>query len=180
MVAGQDGIERTDPSSSTTTRRRQFELVVDQVGRGLTQSAFLLCRDRDRAEDLVGEALVNTWPRWRDGKIEDLAPYLRRTVINLSYKSQRHRIVVQRHEALFVSLLPTDRSDDRTVTRIDLVQAMLRLPLSQRAVLVLRYFEDMTEAEVSAALGISAGTVKSRMARGLATLRKTYGRRVDV
>jgi RNA polymerase sigma factor (sigma-70 family) len=87
---------------------------------------------------------------------------------------------VRRHEALIASLLPTERSDDSTVARLDLVHAMLRLPVTQRAVLVLRYFEDMAEAEVAAALGVSVGTVKSRAARGLTTLRKGYGRRVDV
>jgi RNA polymerase sigma-70 factor (sigma-E family) len=168
------------PSLSTAARQQQFELLIEEIGRGLNQVAFLLCRDRDRAEDVVAEAMANTWPRWRDGKIEDLAPYLRRAVINMAYKSHRHGLVVQRYDAQFDSMMPVEAAAGNGAERIDLVRVLLRLPLPQRAVLVLRFFEDMAEAEVAAVLGISVGTVKSRTARGLAALRSVSGRFVDV
>jgi RNA polymerase sigma-70 factor (sigma-E family) len=178
-LSTEDGSEMSNPTISVAWRRQQFEILVEEIGKGLIQAAFLLCRDRDRANDLVAEALANAWPRWRDGQIADLRPYLRRAVVNLTYKSQRHRLVVRGYEAQFDSMMPNEYSTDAVAGRVDLVRALLRLPLPQRAVLTLRYFEDMAEAEVAETLGISVGTVKSRAARGLATLRSSQGRLAD-
>lgn len=160
-------------------RRREFERFVDEAGRAITQTAFFICRDRDRAEDLVAEALARVWPRWRDGQIEELGPYVRKTVTNLAYKQQRRHLVSAKYEAQFETMMSSPPSED-SAARIDLIEELLRLPLAQRAVLVLRFFDDMSEAEVADALGISTGTVKSRTARGLEALRSNQARLSDV
>jgi RNA polymerase sigma-70 factor, ECF subfamily len=156
-------------------RRRTFEAVVRDHGTGLTQLAFFLCRNQASAEELVAEALARTWVRWRDGEVEDLVPYLRRVVANLAHKMRYRRLLSLRYETHFDAMLQGDRVSETVATRVDLVRAVLRLPLPQREVIVLRYFEDMSEMQVAKTLSISTGTVKSRTSRALATLNRVYG-----
>jgi RNA polymerase sigma-70 factor (sigma-E family) len=139
----------------------------------LLRSAYLLTGDQHLAEDLVQASLARTYLAWR--RLDDPAnaeAYTRRVMYRLQVSSWRRRRV---REAVTADLPeprhpgndPTDAAD----LRIALRAALLRLPPRQRAVLVLRFFEDHTEAEAAELLDVSIGTVKSQAARGLARLR---------
>ncbi len=135
----------------------------------LLRVAYLLTRDHNHAEDLVQTALARSWSAWP--RIDaDPEPYVRRVLVN-AYASWRGR---RWHGELPSDVLPelTERSPQAGVDDRDEVwRALGRLPRQQRAVIVLRYFEDMTESQIADALSISAGTVKSHASKGLANLR---------
>ena len=136
----------------------------------LLRTAYLLTHDWALAEDLVQTALARAWEAWH--RIEgDPEPYVRRIIVN-SYASWWRR--------RWTGELPTEVLPERAHPgdahsgvdeRDRLWRALRQLPRRQRAVLVLRYFEDMSEAEIADALGCSLGTVKSQASRALAKLR---------
>ena len=146
---------------------REFADWASGVERGLLRSAYLLTGDLHRSEDLVQEALVKValrWPRLREGNPTAYA----RTILvrdNVSWwRRRRHEVVVEDvREARVVSSDP----DTALVVR----RALARLTPAQRAVLVLRHFDDLTERETAEVLGVSVGTVKSQNAVALARLR---------
>ena len=140
----------------------------------MVRLATLLLGDQSRAEDIVQNALIGLHRRW--GDLEHSAgamAYLRRGVINGVRSAQRHRIVADRHvraEAVDPRRLTAAPGADHQVlarSRRDELLAALD-ELRQREVLVLRYWADLSEAEIADALGISAGTVKTHAHRGLA------------
>jgi len=140
----------------------------------LLRSAYVLVGDRGRAEDLVQTALVKTylaWPRIRDvGAVE---AYVRRTMVTTATSWWRMRWY--REPAIEVDQVPERHTDDEFTARLerDAMWHHLRaLPARQRAVLVLRYYEGMSEAEIADTLGVSRGTVKSQASRAIATLRR--------
>jgi RNA polymerase sigma factor (sigma-70 family) len=159
----------------TVERRQVFEESVRDDAKRLTQLAFCLCRDRTKAEDITAEAFARVWVRWRDGRVEELRPYLQRTVVNLCKKSWRRELVARRYQSQLAMVLPQETANGD----LDLVDAVLRLPGPQRAVIALRYFEELSEKAVGELLGISAGTVKSRTSRALASLRLIYEEKQD-
>jgi RNA polymerase sigma-70 factor (sigma-E family) len=133
-------------------------------------TAFLLCGDWHRAEDLVQTAFTKLYLHWnRVTRHEALDPYVRQMLVRAYIDDGRR--ARWRREASQAS--PIERaaapvtSDDRLV----LVQALAAVPPRQRAVLVLRYWEDLSVDETAAALKCSPGTVKSQASRGLAALR---------
>jgi RNA polymerase sigma-70 factor (sigma-E family) len=137
----------------------------------LLRMAYVLTRNLADAEDLLQAALAKTYQAW--DRIEDrnaLDGYVRRAMVNTHISWWRRRRVEE---------YPTDEIPDRAVSDhaadselSDAVQRALdRLPSRMRAAVVLRYFEDMSEAEVAEALGISQGTVKSTVSRAVAKLR---------
>lgn len=139
----------------------------------LVRSAWLITGDEAEAQDLVQTALAKTWSRW-SRIIRHDAPeaYVRRVMMStfLTWTRRRWR------GELPVAAVP-DQPDPRDVyADADLrrsVQAALRgLPPRQRTVVVLRFFDDLTEAQTADALGCSVGTVKSQSAKGLAKLRE--------
>lgn len=127
-----------------------------------------------QAEELAQEALVRTWWRWRlVGRPQDPASYARRVLVN------RHRSLLRRAatEARSFARIGLEQAampagDERAMV---LWQAVQDLPVRQRSVLVLRFYEDLPEAEVARLLGLSLGTVKSRCHRALAQLRDRLG-----
>jgi RNA polymerase sigma-70 factor (sigma-E family) len=138
----------------------------------LCRLGFLLTGDPVQAEELAQDALVRTWRRWRlVGKPDNPETYARKVLVN------RHRSLLRRAlvEARYRSRdRPTEgSSDERREDAIVLWAATRRLPLRQRAVLVLRYYEDLSEAEIARVLGIPVGTVKTLARRGLARLRRS-------
>jgi RNA polymerase sigma-70 factor (sigma-E family) len=141
----------------------------------LARFAFMLCGDAGHAEDVVAEAYARVWPQWRRGRVDDLLPYLRRTVANEVYQRHRRRLLERREAARS----PDRRADDRFEGRVDdrdfLWAALTRLPPKHRVVVVLRIVEDLSEEQTAAMLGIAVGTVKSRLSRALAVLRATLG-----
>lgn len=137
----------------------------------LLRTAYLICGDQHTAEDLVQNAMAKlylAWDRVRD--LEHRDAYVRRMVINEHTSWWRRRF---RKAEVSVDLPPEqgcyDRYDDGTRGRLwEFVQS---LPPKQRAVVVLRYYEEYSEAETAEVLGISVGTVKSQCSRALAALR---------
>jgi len=140
----------------------------------LVRSAYLLTGDRSSAEDLVQATLVRAWPRWeRVGSMDNVDAYVRRIMMSIFF-SWRRRFW---NREVATEVLPdppgrgvadvADTPDDRTM----LLAAIAQLPPRQRAVIALRFFLDLTEADTADALGCSVGTVKSQASRALARLR---------
>lgn len=143
--------------------------------RHLARLAFLICGDEARAQDAAAETIARVWQRSLRVGIEDVRPYTRRTLVNVLTTSRR-RFWTER--ALFPRIASPSvigEPDDVIVRRIDVLEALQRLPIGQRAVIVLRYFEDLSEDEIVQTLRISSGTVKSRAARGVTALRGLLG-----
>jgi RNA polymerase sigma-70 factor (sigma-E family) len=140
-------------------------------GSALLRMATMLTGNRADAEDLVQAALAKTYLAW--GKINDhaaLDAYVRRAMVNTHISWWRRRRLEE---------FPTDELPDQAVAdharESDMAEvvrrALDRLPQRMRTAVMLRYFEDMTEPEIAAALGISLGTVKSTVSRAVAKLR---------
>lgn len=134
--------------------------------------AFLLCGDRDRADDVVSESFVRLYRRWRRGGIDNPRAYLRRTVVN-EVNSRFRRLAIERREAAKRSGDGRGRrADDDQVADNDAVMAALAaLPPRQRTAVVLRYYADLSERDAAEVMGVSVGTVKSSVSRALARLR---------
>jgi RNA polymerase sigma-70 factor (sigma-E family) len=148
-----------------------FREYVSARSRSLLRTAYLLTGNIADAEDLVQSALAKTYLAW--GRIEDrgaLDGYVRRAMVNTQISWWRRRRVEE---------YPTDDIPDQAVAdhaghsdlQDTLRRAIDRLPQRMRAAVVLRYYEDMTEAEVADALGVSLGTVKSTISRAVSKLR---------
>ncbi len=139
--------------------------------RGLVRLSVLLVRDQGVAEEVTQDAFVAVHARWSRLRDPDKAlAYLRQAVVNRSRSALRHRAVVQRHAAALRPIAdadPTPTSDRRAAV----LDAMRALPDRQREVLALRYYLDLSEAEIADTLGISRGAVKSHASRGAAALR---------
>ncbi|PRX52656.1 RNA polymerase sigma-70 factor (sigma-E family) [Nonomuraea fuscirosea] len=150
--------------------KADFVAFVEARSPRLLRTAYLLCRDWTQAEDLLQTALVRVWRAWgRVGEHPDA--YVSRVLVN-THLSWRRRL--WRRE------LPTDAPPETVVPddeigmtdeRAVLWAALGRLPPRQRAVLVLRYFEDLPESVVAEILNCSIGTVKSQSSKALAKLR---------
>ena len=135
----------------------------------LLRTAYLLTHDWAAAEDLLQASLVKVWGAWQriDG---DPEPFLRRVMVNTYATWWRRRWRGEEPAAVVPDLLSGD--DHGAVdARDEIWRALGRLPRRQRAVLVLRYFEDLSEADTADTLGVSVGTVKSQTAKALAKLR---------
>jgi RNA polymerase sigma-70 factor (sigma-E family) len=147
-----------------------IEEFVATRGTGLLRSAFLLTGDRHRAEDLVQSTLAKVWPKW-EAVVARGRPdaYVRRTLLT-TYLSWRRRPSYFERPVEAVAD-PVDIGAADTDLRLLVVQALAQLPRRQRATVVLRYFEDLSEAQTAEALGCSVGTVKSQTAKALRTLR---------
>ncbi len=143
--------------------------------RQLVRLSVLLVRDVGTAEEIVQDAFVAVHDRWSRLRDHDLAlAYLRQAVVNRSRSALRHRAVVLRHVARGTVVADSPPADETTLTtarREAVLDAMRALPDRQREVLALRYYLDLSEAEIAEALGISRGAVKSHASRGAAALR---------
>lgn len=137
---------------------------------GLFRFAVLLTGNKSTAEDILAEALARTWQRNLRNPIRDPMTYLRRAIVNGAKRAGR-RSHLERRVQTSVATQTASADPLSYETRAVLLQALLALPLSQRAVIVLRYLEDLPETEVAEVLAIPLGTVKSRSARGIAALR---------
>jgi RNA polymerase sigma-70 factor (sigma-E family) len=148
-----------------------FEAFVAASGHRLLRTAYLLVGDRHTAEDLLQTALERTARRW--GRITGVPEaYARTTIANLATDRWRRRSV--RPPEVLIDPPESAAADFTTdlVVRDALIHALNTLTRRQRAVLVLRYFDDLTEPETAAALGVSVGTVKSSASRALDRLRE--------
>ena len=162
--------------------RVEFERFVDACTGDLLRTGYLIVWDLEEAEDLVQETLLRVarhWPRVR--RMDKPVAYARRILLNLAINDTKRRSRRRRE------LGPPDRAPlevqadeaaagvfDALDARAELLGALAALPPRQRAVLVLRYFEDLSEAETAQTLNCSVGTIKSTASRGLARLREAF------
>jgi RNA polymerase sigma-70 factor (sigma-E family) len=153
--------------------RDDFDRLVADNAVGLLRTAYLIVGDLHEAEDVVRETLFKVARRWpRVSRMDHPAAYARRILVKLALHGspRRSRRRIELTEPLpdgsAAPAIQLDRHDE-------LHAALAALPPRQRTVLVLRYFLDLPEAEVAAALQCSLGTVKSTASRGLARLEQT-------
>jgi RNA polymerase sigma-70 factor (sigma-E family) len=155
-------------------RDDEFAAFVAARYRALVRTGLLVTGDSGHAEDLTQSALIRTYLAW--GRLREpgnAEAYARRTLVRLALRARQRRW----NGEIAAGRVPdagagaaTDTGFDDLV--LDVRRALAALPPGQRAVLVLRYLDDQSEAETARLLGISPGTVKSRAARGLASLRQ--------
>jgi RNA polymerase sigma-70 factor (sigma-E family) len=129
---------------------------------GLVRLAYLLVGSPDVARDLTQDAMVRVLARWRS--IDHPDHYARRAVVNACNSHHRRRAVMRRH--------PQPEPGSYELEASELTDALARLPHRQRAALVLRYWSDLPEAEIAAALGVTRNTVASLLRRGHERLRE--------
>jgi|GEM_PF-245907 RNA polymerase sigma-70 factor (sigma-E family) len=153
----------------------EFREFVAARSAALLRVAYLLAGDWATAEDLLQTALTKTYLAWkRLGEIEAVEPYARRVLINTATSWWRRRW----HGERPTEILPERPAPDEIETQVErdrLWRHLQSLPVRQRAVLVLRFYEDLSEAQTAALLNISPGTVKSQTFRALNTLRRRLG-----
>ncbi|MDH6519253.1 RNA polymerase sigma-70 factor (sigma-E family) [Streptomyces sp. SAI-135] len=156
---------------------RQFREFVAARSRSLLHTAYLLTGDWEQGRDLLQTALAATarrWSRLRDREQPEI--YVRRALYHAQV--DRFRLLSWGRETV-TDTLPDQPSAqaadwaDTVVQRQDIMAALRRLPKRQRAVIVLRYFEDRPDAEIAAILGVAQGTVRSQTHKALASLRTT-------
>lgn len=155
-----------------TADREGFAEFVGQRQRALLRSAWLLTGDWALAEDLVQTALARTWQRWeRIRRHDDPEIYVRRVLLSTWMNWSRRKWRGERpSNELRDSPAPGDLAAE-VVARVAVRAALGSLTGRQRAVLVLRVFDDLTEAQTAQVLGCAVGTVKSTMSQALARLR---------
>jgi RNA polymerase sigma-70 factor (sigma-E family) len=142
--------------------------------RSLVRLAALLLRDVDAAEEVVQDAFVAMHGAWRRLRDPDKAlAYLRQAVVNRARSALRHRKVAERHRP---QPTPDEASAEygalAALEHQAVLDALRRLPARQREALVLRYYLDLSEAEIAATMRVSRGAVKSHTSRGMAALRQ--------
>ena len=155
-----------------TERDADFAAYVQARQRRLVRFAYLLTGDAHEAEDLVQSALLKVYRRWHAVHGSPDA-YVRRAIVNEHNSSWRRP--ARRREVADSDLVSFTNPAARPDAHDDheLRGRIAALPKQQRAVIVLRYFEDLTEAQTAEVLGCSVGTVKSHTSRALAALRVT-------
>ncbi len=170
----------TDPTTAPDARRpvtdgsRPADVTAELQRLG--GLALLLCGNVADAEDAAAEAVARVLGgKGLDG-IDQVGPYLRRTLVNLVARRARRRGYERR---TLVRTRPVDSRrllEDEVSDRSDLRRALDSLPIGQRAVVVLRYFDDLSEREIAEVLRVPVGTVKSRNARALDAMRRSLTR----
>ncbi|HEX8002822.1 MAG TPA: SigE family RNA polymerase sigma factor [Mycobacteriales bacterium] len=153
-------------------RDAEFTAFVRARGAALARTAWFLAGDPHLAEDLVQTALAETYVRWPS--VSDPEAYARRALVSANAAWWRRRSAGE----VPVRATPDAAGPDDTAAvaeRVRVVAALRLLPAKQRAALVLRYYDDLSEADTARAMGCSAGSVKRHVWRGLARLRALLG-----
>lgn len=180
MAAGPQCVLDTEEGSLTA----ELAEFVRARHAALVRRAYLLTGDRAAAEDLVQEALTRTCAAARRRRVLDLEAYTRRVMTNLVISAHRRRRVpeqpadpgtLEEQAGIEAGTQPGDRRSSTSDPDASLHDAMWRVLQSlspqQRAVLVLRYYEDLSETEIAAALNVTVGTVRQHASRGMRHLR---------
>ncbi|MEO7837046.1 MAG: SigE family RNA polymerase sigma factor [Acidimicrobiales bacterium] len=145
-----------------------FEQFFAHAWAGAFRLACLLTQDRGAAEDIAQDAFAQMYKTW--GRAERPDAYLRTTVVNRCRNWRRHARVREEKLPLIATAVSVDFRAD------ELADVVASLPFRQRAVIVLRYYGGLSEAEIGAALGCRTGTVKSLSSRALARLERVIER----
>jgi RNA polymerase sigma-70 factor (sigma-E family) len=152
---------------------RRFQEFVAGRSVALRRLAFLLCSDWHLAEDLVQSALTRAYGAWRRvERSDDVDAYVRRILVNLATDRWHKRRRLGEHVGAAGDRPASGDAMAEIDQRDELVRFLDQLPAKQRAVLVLRFFEDLSTEATADLLGISTGTVKSHTSRGLTKLRE--------
>src|ERR1700742_4728330 len=190
MTSGEPARGRARPTSVTETlvagavvraAPEKLDMSADQAVtqlysshyRSLVRLAGLLVRDEPTAEDVVQECFIAVHGRWHRLREEGKAlAYLKQAVINRSRSVLRHRVVADRYEPKPEPAPPSaEHGAIALLERTAVISALRALPHRQRQAIVLRFYADLSEAQIAELMGISKGAVKSHTARGMAALR---------
>jgi RNA polymerase sigma-70 factor (sigma-E family) len=172
-------VARSAQAGARAVARLEFDQFVADSADRLLRAASLITWDAAEAEDLVQECLFRVARRWpRVRKMDHPAAYARTVLVHLGLDEGKRR-ALRRAELQEAAAGRIDEHEDDAAARVlgrveasaDLLQALGELPPRQRVALVLRYFEDLSEAEAAEAMGCSVGTVKSTTSRALERLR---------
>jgi len=147
-----------------------IEDFIDRSSRPLLRTAWLLTGNWASAEDLVQTALLQSWQHWDSIRSEAPELYVRRVLMNTFLTGQRRRWNHERPVAELPDRAAVDESLGIELRQV-IGSALAGLPARQRAVVVLRYFNDLSEVQTAQVLECSVGTVKSQASRALAKLR---------
>jgi RNA polymerase sigma-70 factor (sigma-E family) len=170
-------VMRHRPAGTASSAEQDFRLFVQEIAASLHRTAYLLCGDWYLADDLVQEALAKAFSHWRKvRRAENPSAYVRRILINESRSRwRRDQHVTVHSDAGVLDVAVADMSEP-VVNRAELLQALQSLSARQRATVVLRFLEGLSERETAAALGCSEGTVKSQTSRALIKLKSVLNR----
>jgi RNA polymerase sigma-70 factor (sigma-E family) len=165
------------PAGAASGMEQDFRVFVQEFAASLHRTAYLLCGDWHQADDLVQEALAKAYSHWHKVQRADSpSAYVRRILINESRRTWRRN----RHSADQTRAYPADLAEadmsDGVVNRAELVEALQSLTARQRATVVLRFLEGLSERETAAVLRCSEGTVKSQTSRALIKLKSVLNR----
>jgi RNA polymerase sigma-70 factor (sigma-E family) len=156
-------------------RDEEFTAFVESAGTALRRSAYLMCRDWHLAQDLTQQTFTKMYTAWdRIRASAGLEGYSRRVLMNLVFDLHRRRSGSEIVLAEFPDR-PDEAPDRSPELRLDLLDALARMTLEDRAVVVLRHAEDHSVETVAAILGLSVSAVKMRNARALTRLRSMLG-----
>jgi RNA polymerase sigma-70 factor (sigma-E family) len=171
-------LDTTETSQAEPSRQQEFGQFMTARWPGLVRLAYGLTGDPWLAEDIAQAALASAYASWwRVRRADDPDAYVRRILINASHRRfRRRRVAEQAHEP---QLLANSPLADAAVAdpaeligeRSALLAALRELPTRQRAIVLLRYWDDLSDAQVAAVLGCAPGTVRSQASRALAKLR---------
>ncbi|MFE6234024.1 SigE family RNA polymerase sigma factor [Cellulosimicrobium sp. NPDC057862] len=171
-IGGSDEVVLPVEVGARTERDREFTAFMVDAQPALSRTAWLLCGDVHRAEELVQHALVRTYVAWPRARERDPIAYARRVLANARidhWRKHRREHLTEPHE------VPSDERASTEGTHAErdaLVRALVQLSPQRRRVVVLRYLLDLPERQVADELGLSLGAVKSAASRGLAHLRR--------
>jgi RNA polymerase sigma-70 factor (sigma-E family) len=188
MTAGEPGAPSARPINVTDTlvasaaldsvatewdADRAVTAIYSEHYRSLVRLAALLVRDVATAEEVVQDSFVAMHGAWRRLRESDKAlSYLRQSVVNRSRSVLRHRVVVDRNAPKPAPDMPSaEQGAISLLERSAVINALRTLPPRQREALVLKYYADLSEAQIASAMGISRGAVKSHTARAMTSLR---------
>lgn len=180
MKAQEQAANAADPGRNVGDDLESFRCYASAKRAGLRRTAYLLCADWYLADDLVQDALARLYVHWRRIQARgDVDAYVRRMLVNGNLGMRRRARFRREVATEDVPDLPAaDPTDDGT--RELLLRALAQLRPSQRTIVVLRYWEDLSVEQTAAAIGRSSGNVKSQAARGLAHLREALGSAVTM
>ena len=154
------------------TRDEEFRAFFVAEGENLRRFGVFLTGDAEKGADLAQEAMARTYRHWKRIRNEDPGPYARRTLVNLVRSAHRRSLVERRHREDRKHEDFHIQSDSGRVDEwLRISEALKSLPPMRRAVVVLRFYEDMSEADIARVLDRPLGTVKSDLHRALNKLR---------
>ncbi len=149
-------------------RDAEFKAFYDSEARRVRELALFLVGDRELAADLAQEAFLRTYRSWHRIRRGDPGPYVRRTLVNLCKNSHRRKALERRQRQEPPRVAAPSRDVDEALR---VAAALQEIPRARRAALLLRYYEDMSDAQIAEVLDRPLGTVKSDIRRGLQQLR---------